>query len=161
MQKIKLFTDSSVNPQSKIGFAANLFIKEEGQTLEGLNLQIQTKKFDNTSSTKLELQSLLWALSTLVDEEAFITVYTDCQNIITLKQRREKFEKNAYLTSKGTLIGNHDLYKEFYSLTDKIHCEFIKVKGHKKNHLKDEIDTIFTLVDKASRNKLRAFNHPV
>jgi len=32
---------------------------------------------------------------------------------------------------------------------------FIKVKGHKKSSLKDEIDTIFNLVDKASRRALR------
>mgnify|MGYP003523194863 CR=1 FL=1 len=30
-----------------------------------------------------------------------------------------------------------------------------KVKGHKKNSLKNHIDDIFNLVDKASRNALR------
>ncbi|MCT7910514.1 hypothetical protein N5912_01585 [Arcobacter lacus] len=33
--------------------------------------------------------------------------------------------------------------------------DFIKIKGHKKNSLKDELDTIFNLVDKASRSALR------
>ena len=34
---------------------------------------------------------------------------------------------------------------------------FIKVKGHKKSGLKDEIDNIFNLVDKASRKALREY----
>ena len=34
---------------------------------------------------------------------------------------------------------------------------FVKVKGHKKTILKDEIDNIFNLVDKASRNALRVY----
>lgn len=161
MQKIKLFTDSSVNPQSKIGFAAYLYLKKQEYCVNSLNSQIKTKKFENTSSTKLELQSLLWALKDIKDNDISITVYTDCQNIIGLKGRRERFEKNDYLTSKGELIANHELYKEFYTLTDQLHCEFVKVKGHKKNHLKDDIDDIFTLVDKASRYKLREFNNSI
>ncbi len=52
-------------------------------------------------------------------------------------------------------IINHELYKEFYKITDLLDCEFVKVKGHKRQETKDEIDKIFTLVDKASRNALR------
>ncbi len=52
-------------------------------------------------------------------------------------------------------IKNHELYKEFYKITDLLDCDFVKVKGHKKQEAKDEIDKIFTLVDKASRNALR------
>jgi len=159
MREIKLFTDSSVNPQKKIGYASYLYITDEDLSLDDLNQQIKTKKFENTSSTKLELQSLLWALKYIPNDTVSITVYTDCQNIIGLKDRRKGFEKNNYYTGKGTLINNHELYKEFYILTDKLDCKFIKVKGHKKSSLKDSIDTIFTLVDKSSRNKLREFIH--
>ena len=48
-------------------------------------------------------------------------------------------------------------YKEFYKLIDKVDISFIKVKGHKKTSLKDEVDNIFNLVDKASRSALREF----
>jgi len=34
-------------------------------------------------------------------------------------------------------------------------CEFIKVQGHKKSSIKNNIDDIFTLVDQATRNALR------
>ena len=84
-----------------------------------------------------------------------IEVYTDCQNIIGLENRREKLEKNNFQTSSGKLINHYELYKEFFEKLDELNLTFIKVKGHKKTSLKDELDTIFNLVDKASRKALR------
>ena len=82
-------------------------------------------------------------------------VYTDCQNIIGLQDRRDGFERKNYMTSKGKLINNYELYKAFFKRVDILDCEFIKVKGHKKASAKDEIDEIFTLVDRATRRALR------
>lgn len=155
MKKIKLFTDSSVNPQEKIGFGAYLLIDNENSSFEKMKKDIKIKKFDNTSSTKLELQTLLWVLESIDMGNIHIEVYTDCQNIIGLEDRRKRLEKNDYKSSKGKLMNNHDLYKRFYEVLDKSALSFIKVKGHKKSSLKDEIDNIFNLVDKASRNALR------
>ena len=53
MKKIKLFTDSSVNPQLKIGFAAFLKVTDEKVSLEESKKEIKIKRFENTSSTKL------------------------------------------------------------------------------------------------------------
>ena len=159
MKKIKLFTDSSVNPQEKVGFGAYLKIIDENISFEDMKKHIKTKRFEDTSSTKLELQTLLWALDELKEqikyENTQIEVYTDCQNIIGLENRREKLEKNNFHSSSGKLMNNHELYKDFFEKTDELNLTFIKVKGHKKNSLKDEIDTIFNLVDKASRSALR------
>lgn len=152
MKKIKLFCDSSVNPQSKVGFAAFLYFEETTE-----NLQINTKKFEDTSSTKIELQSFLWAMENIKQTDTFFEVYTDCQNILSLLNRREKLESNNYLTSTKKQVKNHILYKEFYKIIDKYSCEFIKVKGHKKSSLKDETDEIFSKVDKASRRALREY----
>lgn len=154
MKKIKLFTDSSVNPQEKIGFGAYLLILDENKSIEDMKKDVKTKKFEDTSSTKLELQTLLWALDE-IEEDSFLEVYTDCQNIIGLEDRRKRLESNDYKSSKGKLMNNHELYKLFFERIDELNLTFIKVKGHKKNSLKDEIDTIFNLVDKASRNALR------
>ena len=155
MKKIKLFTDSSVNPQEKIGFGAYLLLDDENESLEELKEHIKIKRFENTSSTKLELQTLLWALDEIADKNVIIEVYTDCQNIIGLENRRDKLEKNHFCSSSKKLIANHELYKDFYEKLDSLNLTFIKVKGHKKNSLKDEIDNIFNLVDRASRNALR------
>ena len=154
MKKIKLFTDSSVNPQEKIGFGSFLILEEKEISFEDMKKDIKIKRFENTSSTKLELQTLLWSLEE-INENIIIEVYTDCQNIIGLQDRREKLEKNNFHSTSGKLMNNHELYKEFFKKVDELNLTFIKVKGHKKNSLKDEIDTIFNLVDKASRNALR------
>jgi ribonuclease HI len=156
MNSIKLFTDSSVNPQEKIGFGAYLKTTDESVPLLEMKKNIKTKRFEDTSSTKLELQTLLWALDEIKnDSNPLIEIYTDCQNIIGLENRRKKLESNDYKSSKGRLMNNHDLYKLFFEKIDKLNLVFIKVKGHKKSSLKDEIDNIFNLVDKASRNALR------
>ena len=157
MAEVKLFTDGSVNPQAMIGYGAYLLVLDTSTRVEHLEKDIKTKCFVDTSSTKLELQTLLWALNDIETVGHHITVYTDSQNTIGLFRRREGFEKNNYLTSKGKLISNHELYKEFYRLTDKIECSFVKVKGHKQVDERDMIDHIFTLVDKGSREALRLY----
>ena len=155
MQTIKLFTDGSVHPQSKIGVAAYLTLVNKEENLEYLASQVQTKAFFDTSSTKLELQGLLWALKNLPKGTKNVTVYTDCQNIITLLDRREKLEYNDFKNKQGKFLNNHELYRLFYEQLDKLHCQFIKIKGHKQQKLKDNMDKIFTLVDKKARNTLR------
>jgi len=154
MNNIKLFCDGSVNPQKKIGFGS-YFLYRDTDTIETVKENLQTKKFIDTSSTKLELEVLLWALDdcTLIDKK--ITIYTDCQNILGLEARRQKLEFNNYKTSTGKILKNHILYKEFYKKIDILKCTFVKVKGHKPSQSKDLIDDLFTLVDRGSRDALR------
>ena len=152
---MKLFTDGSVNPQLKVGYGAYLFVTDENTVLQS---SVKTKRFEQTSSTKLELQTLLWALSDILAlgySNPKVMVYTDSQNIIGLPRRHERFEKNDYMTKANKRIANYTLYMEFYRVTACLECEFIKVKGHKKSYQKDEIDRIFTFVDRASRLALR------
>lgn len=155
MTELKLFTDGSVNPQLKIGYGAYLLVRENGQSPDTLQARVNVMRFEQTSSTKLELQTLLWALGDIAAEGHKVTVYTDSQNIIGLPGRRERFEKNDYMTKKNRPIANHLLYREFYNINDRMVCDFVKVRGHKLSHEKDEIDRLFTLVDRASRDALR------
>lgn len=127
MQKIKLFTDSSLNPYNKIGFGAYLILNDENESLEELNEHIKIKRFANTSSSKLELQTLLWALDEIADNNISIEIYTDCQDIIGLENRRKKLEKNHFYSTSGKLMNNHDLYKDFYLKLDELSLSFIKV----------------------------------
>lgn len=154
-QKIFLFTDGSVNPQSGVGVGAYLFVEELELTSLELQKKIKTKKFYDTSSTSLELETLLWALNQEGLKKFKIIIFTDCQNIITLEDRREKLEKKDYHNARMKKIKNHLLYKSFFARMDSLDCELVKLKGHKKESKKSEIDKIFTLVDKASRRALR------
>jgi ribonuclease HI len=113
------------------------------------------KRFENTSSTKLEIQTVLWALSEVGEIEGKITLYTDSQNIIGLPGRRERLEKSDFYSKQNRRITNWELYKDFYRLTDELNIEIVKVSGHKRTSTKDNIDRLFTIVDRASRKALR------
>jgi ribonuclease HI len=154
-----LVTDVSVNTQSKIGYGAYLAVSKSGLQLDSLRECVKVRRFEHTSSTKLELQTLLWALKKTQTLGSKVTVYTDSQNIIGLPGRRERFEQNSYRSKKGKHLNNYELYQEFYRMTDQLDCKFIKVRGHQVSNQKDDIDRLFTLVDRASRNALRGDSH--
>lgn len=153
-----LLTDGSVNTQSKIGYGAYLAVSERGLSLDSLRTGVKVRRFEHTSSTKLELQTLLWALSDIQTLASKVIVYTDSQNIMGLKGRRDWFEQNDYRSKKNKRLNNYELYQEFYKMTDQLDCEFIKVPGHQVANQRDDIDRLFTLVDRASRNALRGDN---
>ena len=155
MTTLRIFTDGSVNPKSKVGYGAYLAVMREVLYSETLKADVKVKKFEQTSSAKLEIQTLIWALTSIQKPAGKIIVYTDSQNIIRLKERRGRLEKNEYLSKKNKPIKNSALYQEFFYLSDQLDCEIQKVEGHKPSRLKDEADRFFTLVDKASRKALR------
>ena len=154
--EIYLFTDGSVNPQSKIGFGASLIVADLAISVDEAKKMVQLMRFEATSSTKLELQILLDTLTKIDRSKKRVIVYTDSQNIVGLFDRRLRLEKNNYISKNGQLIDNHELYQEFYRITDVLNCKIVKVKGHKNSFLKNKIDLFFTLVDRAARNGLRA-----
>ena len=156
--EIYLFTDGSVNPQSGIGFGASLIVEDLDLPTDEAKELVELVQFEDTSSTKLEIQVLLYTLAKLEGSNKRVIVYTDSQNIVGLPDRRSRFEKNNYISKNGKLIANHELYKAFYRLTDSLNCEIVKVTGHKRSSLKNQIEALFTLVDRASRNALRAHN---
>ena len=158
MDELILFTDGSVNTQSNIGYGAYLAVSERGLSLDSLRTRVKVRRFEHTSSTKLELQTLLWALSDIHALEGKVTVYTDSQNIMGLQERRDRFEQSDYRSKKNKRLNNYELYQEFYRMTDHLDCKLVKVRGHQASNQKDDIDRLFTLVDRASRNALREDN---
>ena len=155
MDELMLFTDGSVNTHSKIGYGAYLAVSERGLSLDSLRLRVKVRRFEHTSSTKLELQTLLWALGDIQALRSRVIVYTDSQNIIGIQGRRDRLEQNDYRSKKNRRLNNYKLYQEFYRMTDQLDCEFVKVRGHRGSNQKDGIDRLFTLVDRASRSALR------
>ncbi len=150
-----LFTDGSVNTHSNIGYGAYLSVPKGGLSLDSLRASVKVRRFEHTSSTKLELQTLLWALSDILELRCKVIVYSDSQNIMGLQGRRDRFEQNDYRSKKNKRLNNNELYREFYRITDQLDFELVKVRGHKVSNQKDDIDRIFALVDRASRNALR------
>lgn len=155
MEKLILFTDGSVHVQSGIGFGAFLFADDITMPLGVLKDKVETVRFEETTSTKLELQMLLHAFGVVPSSVDRLEVYTDSQNIISLLKRRSRLEANDFHSKENRLLNNAELYREFFGVIDQFKCEFIKVKGHKKTNQKNDVERIFTLVDRASRNALR------
>ncbi|MDF7807879.1 hypothetical protein P4E94_10560 [Pontiellaceae bacterium B12219] len=149
---MQLFTDGSVHPPSRIGYGAYL-----ATTDPRAHSDVQLKRFENTGSSQLEIETLIWALHQLQPET--VTIYTDSQTIIGLPGRRARFEERNYLTRQNKPVKHTDLYREFFRLTDQVDCTFVKIKGHKRTREKNPIDELFTLVDRASRQALRSDVH--
>lgn len=150
---MNLFIDGSVDPKSRVGFGAYLLNEEIDSIVDDSSESIKIRAFNNTSSTRLELEVLIWALGEVIYNE--LSIYTDSQNIIKLLQRRDKIEENDYGTNSGVLLGNHLLYKTFFQRFDSMSLEFFKVRGHSPKSQRSGIESIFGLVDRASRRALR------
>jgi ribonuclease HI len=159
MLYLQVFTDVSVNTQLKVGYGAYLVVPLQCPSLDTLKDKIKIKRFEQTSSTKLELQTLLWSIQEILVlasvSDLRLTIYTDSQNIIGLPGRRSGLEHSNYFSNKNKRLNNYELYQEFYRLTSSIKCKLVKVVGHQSSSNKGEIDRLFGLVDRASRRALR------
>ena len=160
-----LFIDGSVNPVLKIGYGSHLLIPEnelDDVTEKSIRQTIRSRKFSPTTSTKLEAQTLLWALGEtekILEEEAkddLITIFTDSQNLVELPKRRARLESRNFKSRKdGKDLKNADLYKSIYNILDRLNFRFVKVSGHSKLNKKNRIEWIFAQVDRSSRRALR------
>lgn len=157
MAEAQLFIDGSVNTKLNIGVGAFLLVENPKSQINTLAQSVQLKRFENTSSTKLEIQTLIWALETITFDKR-LTIYTDSQNIIGLPNRRIRLETNNFYTKKGQLLKHHELYSTFYKLSDQLNFNLVKLKGHLPSTEKKPINAIFALVDRASRRALRSLN---
>jgi ribonuclease HI len=155
MDTLHIFTDGSYNPATKTGYGAYIAVTDPDESTEFLREQVKVRVFENTSSVRLELETLLWAFKEVGQREGGIIVYTDSQNIIKLPDRRKRLEENSYQSGKNRPLKNADLYIEFYKMLEKFNPVFIKVQGHITSKKKDNIDKLFALVDRESRRALR------
>ena len=149
-----LFIDGSVNPQTKVGYGSYLMLNELAKD-EADKSNIVTRQFVNTTSTRLELQVLRYALERERTSRNELIVYTDSQNIIGLPKRRSTLESRAFKSQSGRALSNQDLYLDFYRLMDEFSFRLVKVQGHTKADKRNSVEQIFAMVDQACRNALR------
>ncbi|WP_169704001.1 ribonuclease HI [Candidatus Kuenenia stuttgartiensis] len=121
---------------------------------------------ENTTNTRLELQTLLWALESLTLENGnkasekrdFITIYTDCRTAVDLPGRRRRLEDVYYLSKrKGSVLRNADIYKSIFALYDEFLPKLVWIKGHTPKKDRVGVHQIFSEVDRLVRNHLRAY----
>lgn len=161
---LALFTDVSVSPGLKLGVGAYVVVPASFlETFSGairkpeIAGQIKTRRFEDTSSTKLELHALLWAIEEIRQVlHGVLTIYTDSQCIFGLLKRKVRLTSEGFLSKKtGKELGNAPLYRTFYHLHDTLNFQVVKVKGHSSSGTGEAALQIFSCVDKAARKALR------
>lgn len=162
-----LLTDVSLNPQLKIGLGAFLFIPESILMLHPDDLnqidfadQIITKKFENTSSTKLEIETVIWAIKSNINSikrnNIPLKIYSDSQCVCGLLSRKDELQERNYIAkSSGNELKNSELYKEFYKLQEELNFDVVKVKGHSPRSGHNTLHRIFSFLDSHVRSTLK------
>ncbi len=168
MNYFALFTDGSLHPKLKIGFGGYLLLPLDYLNTAAHQIKrtfienhLKLKKFTNTSSTKLELETIIWALEETQQNlsnynPCKLTLFTDSQGVAGLLKRRERLEKTNFISKSSGLPLNHSaLYRKFYKLYDSIGFDVVKVEGHSRSSTHDTKDRIFSYLDKFVRKKTR------
>jgi ribonuclease HI len=159
-----LFTDVSVSPSLKLGVGAYvmipaLFLEASSGIIEISNIPelIKLRRFEGTSSTRLELQTVLWALTENHRElQGSLTIYSDSQCVSGLLKRKSRLMAGGFLSNKTNLqLGNASFYRTFYEFHDKLCFQVIKVDGHSGSRAYDIAHRIFSFVDKEARKALK------
>lgn len=170
MNKFALFTDVSLNPQHKSGIGGYLllphsFLEIEPHMLEqaDLSARIKFKRFTETSSTKLEVQTVLWGVESSREElaaspSAKLMIYTDSQCVAGLLSRRTGLTRNNFVAKgSGRQLSNALLYRQFYEIYDQVGFQVTKMAGHSRAAFHDTIHRIFSYVDRDVRQALAAW----
>lgn len=166
--KFALFTDVSVNPQQRLGVGACLLLPR--QILDApldeldpaeLSGKLLYRRFTDTSSSKLEMETVLWGLDIFREQAptAFrntLQLYTDSQAVAGLPGRRTRLEGRSCLSGRsGQPLANASLYGEFFAACDELGFELVKVTGHACAASHDSVQRIFSVVDRGARRALK------
>ena len=162
MNDIAIFTDVSLDPRHKRGVGVCLVLPASLPVdTSKIADQIKVRRFEETSSTKLEIRTVLWALGEYlrmpkISGQEKLSLYTDSQCVSGLLKRRPGLLAGNFI-SKGTNrpLRNSVLYREFFEVHDELGFEVIKVKGHSRTNSHDSAHRFFSLVDREARKELR------
>ncbi len=167
MNRVALFTDVSLKPKLKLGVGAYLvvptsFLEVSPHSIERSEVagRLVVRRFVDTSPTRLEVQTVLWALGVYRNEfkvsgPGKLQVYTDSQCVAGLLGRRPGLEVNGFLCKRtNRLLKNASLYRTFYEFHDELGVEVIKVAGHSRSCSHDAAHRIFSFIDREVRKAL-------
>ncbi|MRR05544.1 MAG: ribonuclease H [Deltaproteobacteria bacterium] len=170
MKSFALFTDVSSNPQRKCGVGACLllpascleYLPQEINRTE-ISAHLRFKRFADTSSTKLEVQTVLWALENYQSQccgsdPGNLQVFTDSQCVTGLPGRRAGLEASQFLSRRsGQLLKNAPLYQAFFAAHDSLRFQLVKVAGHTRACSRNTVQQIFSCVDMEVRKALTSW----
>ncbi len=94
-------------------YSLDYLIENQLENSKSFSANIQLKIFENTSSTKAELQTLLWALSEIdqfMHSPFHLTICTDSQGITSLQNRKNKLISSNFTKNGEEKIRNAEIY---------------------------------------------------
>ena len=171
MSNYSIFTDASVNPGLKAGVGGYLivpdsFIKTPSDLIKISELEknLALRRFEDTSSTKLEVQTVLWALEENYIEPSIssgsekLHIYTDSQCVEGLLRRRARLEGRGFCCRGGNrILKNAPLYEKYYAFHDQLKFEVTKVVGHTRSRSRNNTQRIFSFIDQKVRKALKSW----
>lgn len=165
MKDIVLFTDVSVNPELRLGVGAYLAVPasllEASGVIDGAEVsdKITVRRFEDTSSTKLELQTVLWAIEEQRKAlKGELRIYSDSECVSGLLKRRPGLIAGDFLSRRTKRpLKNAPLYRSFYAFHDELDFEVVKVEGHTRVSARDTVQRIFSFVDRKAGKMLKAW----
>jgi len=124
------------------------------------------RKFENTSSTQLEVETVLWSIENflnqhIVTENFKLNLYSDSQCVCGLLARKSGLIKKGFRNAKNEILKHAELYKKFYEYHDFLHFDVIKVTGHAPKNTHDTIHRIFSFIDNEVRQEMRKWNNKI
>jgi ribonuclease HI len=168
MNSFSLFTDVSLDPRRKLGVGAYLIVPASFMEVPPHSIErsavagrLVVKRFEDTSSTMLEVQTVLYALEDFRNElkvaaPVKLQIYSDSQCVAGLLGRRKGLEAGRFISKgKNREITNASLYREFYEFHDVLGFKVIKVAGHTRSCSHDTVHHIFSCVDREVRQALK------
>ena len=162
-----LFTDVSLNPQRRLGVGSCLLVPAnlldsapDAIDQAGVSARLRFRRFAETSSTRLEVQTVLWGVEMYREQcrrcgPGRLQVYTDSQCVVGLPGRRAALEANGFVAAhSGRLLANAPLYRALYAVHDELGFDLIKVAGHSRAGNHGSVQRIFSCVDRGARRAL-------
>lgn len=172
---VHIYTDASYCKKTQTGVGGFVLLEssidcEPGCGDNDCNL-VHTHTFSEKNNIRCEFTALFFAIDYLTQllakpennilknhsEQIALTIFTDCQTIAGLPERRHRLVSKEFCSNKtGRPLANKDLYLAFYEMFDRFSPSIVWVKGHLAAKDRTAIHNTFHLVDKTTRQKLRA-----
>ncbi len=168
MKNYSLFTDASVGPKLKVGVGGHIIVPESFLRnppnlikVSELDKILVLRRFEDTSSTKLEVQTVLWALEEyctgpIISGPGKLHIYSDSQCVEGLLSRRARLESSGFHSRGGNrLLRNAPLYGRYYEFHDRLKFDVTKVAGHTRSRSRNTVQRIFSFLDQKVRKALK------
>jgi ribonuclease HI len=100
--------------------------------------------FAKTTNNRMELYSVIAALTAIGDLEDAATVYSDSRYVVDMirEGNAERWRQNGWMRDRKHLAQNSDLWERLLTLCQERDIEFVWVKGHDGHAENERVDQL-------------------